>query len=74
MDLTIALLGTLISASVGSLIGALVGFYSEGHGVRSAVTYFTLRLVGFPRVTLFTGSFNEWSSHLDLPITAGNEP
>lgn len=43
VDLTIALLGTLISASVGSLIGALVGFYSEGHGIRSAASYCTMR-------------------------------
>ncbi|MEO8037548.1 MAG: ABC transporter permease [Betaproteobacteria bacterium] len=43
VDLTIALLGTLISASVGSLIGALVGFYSEGHGVRSAISYCVMR-------------------------------
>jgi len=43
VDLTIALLGTLISASVGSLLGALVGFYSEGHGIRSAVSYGAMR-------------------------------
>jgi peptide/nickel transport system permease protein len=43
VDLTIALLGTLISASIGSLLGALVGFYSEGHGIRSAVSYCAMR-------------------------------
>lgn len=43
VDLTIALLGTLISATVGSLLGALVGFYSEGHGIRSAASYCTMR-------------------------------
>lgn len=43
VDLTIAVLGTLISASVGSMIGALVGFYSEGHGVRSAISYSVMR-------------------------------
>ncbi len=43
-------------------------------GVRSAVTYFTLRLLGYERVALFTGSWAEWSSHPELPKTAGNEP
>lgn len=43
VDLTIAILGTLISATIGSLIGALVGFYSEGHGVRSVVSYSVMR-------------------------------
>jgi thiosulfate/3-mercaptopyruvate sulfurtransferase len=37
-------------------------------GVRSAVTYFTLRLLGFPDVRLYTGSWAEWSSHPELPI------
>lgn len=31
-------------------------------GVRSAVTYFTLRLLGFPDVQLYTGSWAEWSA------------
>jgi thiosulfate/3-mercaptopyruvate sulfurtransferase len=43
-------------------------------GVRSAVTYFTLRLLGYPRVTLFTGSFKEWSSHPELPVATGARP
>jgi peptide/nickel transport system permease protein len=43
VDLTIALLGTFISASVGSLLGALVGFYSDGHDIRSAVSYGAMR-------------------------------
>jgi peptide/nickel transport system permease protein len=43
VDLTIALLGTFISASVGSLLGALVGFYSDGHDIRSAVSYGLMR-------------------------------
>ena len=37
-------------------------------GVRSAVTYFTLRLLGFPDVRLYTGSWAEWSSHPELPV------
>lgn len=43
VDLTIALLGTLISAITGSLIGALVGFYSDRRGIRSAVSYSVMR-------------------------------
>jgi thiosulfate/3-mercaptopyruvate sulfurtransferase len=41
-------------------------------GVRSAVTAFTLRLIGFERVSLFTGSWNEWSAHPDAPIEVGS--
>jgi thiosulfate/3-mercaptopyruvate sulfurtransferase len=37
-------------------------------GVRSAATYFTLLLIGYPRVSLFTGSWAEWSAHHDLPV------
>ena len=37
-------------------------------GVRSAVTYFTLRLLGFPDARLYTGSWAEWSSHPELPV------
>jgi peptide/nickel transport system permease protein len=34
IDLTIAVLGTALSALVGSSIGALVGYYNSGRGVR----------------------------------------
>src|SRR5258708_7038442 len=34
IDLTIAVLGTVLSAVVGTIIGALVGFYSVGRGLR----------------------------------------
>ncbi len=37
-------------------------------GVRSAVTYFVLRLIGYEKVKLFSGSWNEWTSHPDLPV------
>ncbi|MGI8964026.1 MAG: sulfurtransferase [Thermomicrobiales bacterium] len=43
-------------------------------GVRSAVTYFTLRLIGYARVSLFTGSWAEWTSYPDLPVTTGDQP
>ncbi|MGE3799004.1 MAG: sulfurtransferase [Thermomicrobiales bacterium] len=37
-------------------------------GVRSAVTYFTLRQLGFENVSLFTGSFAEWSADPERPV------
>lgn len=43
-------------------------------GVRSAATYFTLRLIGYEDVSLFTGSWKEWSRHPELPVTTGAAP
>ncbi|HET8524255.1 MAG TPA: sulfurtransferase [Thermomicrobiales bacterium] len=43
-------------------------------GVRSAATYFTLVLLGYPHVSLYTGSWDEWSKHPDLPTTIGKKP
>ncbi|MBA2278021.1 MAG: sulfurtransferase [Chloroflexia bacterium] len=43
-------------------------------GVRSSVTFFSLHLIGYDNVGLYTGSWAEWSSHPDLPITTGNAP
>jgi thiosulfate/3-mercaptopyruvate sulfurtransferase len=43
-------------------------------GVRSAVTWFTLRMIGFPDVALFSGSWAEWSAHPELPVTTGPNP
>lgn len=43
-------------------------------GVRSSVTDFTLRLLGYEDVALFTGSWNEWVRHPELPITTGSQP
>lgn len=37
-------------------------------GVQSAVIYFTLRLLGHERVSLFSGSWAEWSAHPELPV------
>jgi thiosulfate/3-mercaptopyruvate sulfurtransferase len=41
-------------------------------GVRSAATYFTLRLIGYEHVALFTGSWKEWSSHPELPVATSD--
>lgn len=43
-------------------------------GVRSAVTWFTLGMIGFPDVALFTGSWAEWSAHPELPVVTGSQP
>jgi thiosulfate/3-mercaptopyruvate sulfurtransferase len=40
-------------------------------GVRSAVTFFTLTLLGYPHVSLYTGSWEEWSQHPELPVERG---
>lgn len=43
-------------------------------GVRSAVTFLTLRLLGFEDVALFTGSWAEWSADPARPQTTGTAP
>ncbi|HKC42962.1 MAG TPA: ABC transporter permease [Burkholderiales bacterium] len=43
IDLTIAVVGTLLSAVAGSFIGALVGYYSTGRGVRVWASYAVMR-------------------------------
>jgi thiosulfate/3-mercaptopyruvate sulfurtransferase len=43
-------------------------------GTRSAVTAFTLWLLGYPDVALFTGSWQEWTSGTPGPITTGSNP
>jgi len=37
-------------------------------GVRAAHTYFVLRLMGFPCVRVYDGSWIEWGSHPDVPV------
>ncbi|MFX1518327.1 MAG: sulfurtransferase [Promethearchaeota archaeon] len=39
-------------------------------GVRAAHSYFTLRLLGYPQLTLYDGSWEEWSNDPTLPITS----
>ncbi|HYJ13308.1 MAG TPA: sulfurtransferase [Thermomicrobiales bacterium] len=41
-------------------------------GVKSAVTFFTLHLVGYDDVALYTGSWNEWSMMPGAPIEVGD--
>ncbi|MGH2534613.1 MAG: sulfurtransferase [Thermomicrobiales bacterium] len=43
-------------------------------GVRSATTYFTLGLIGYDNIALYTGSWEEWSSHPELPTAQGRRP
>ena len=43
-------------------------------GVRSAVTFFSLRLIGYEDVGLYTGSWQEWSAHPELPVVNGTQP
>lgn len=37
-------------------------------GVRASHTYFVLRLLGYPRVRLYDGSFVEWAADPSLPV------
>jgi thiosulfate/3-mercaptopyruvate sulfurtransferase len=37
-------------------------------GTRASLIYFALRLLGYPRVRMYDGSWSEWSSSADLPI------
>ena len=41
--------------------------YCQG-AYRAAHSYLTLRLIGFPRVRTYVGSWKEWGDRLDLPI------
>ena len=41
--------------------------YCQG-GYRASHAYLTLRLLGYPRVRNYVGSWKEWGDRLDLPI------
>jgi thiosulfate/3-mercaptopyruvate sulfurtransferase len=49
--------------------------YCQG-GYRAAHSYLALRLLGYPRVRNYVGSWKEWGDRTDLPLevptTAGN--
>ena len=41
--------------------------YCQG-GYRAAHSYLALRLIGYPRVRNYIGSWKEWGDRVDLPI------
>ena len=41
---------------------------------RSAHTYLALRLIGYPNVTNYLGSWGEWGNRLDMPIEHPTKP
>jgi thiosulfate/3-mercaptopyruvate sulfurtransferase len=47
--------------------------YCQG-GYRAAHSYLALRLIGFPRVRNYIGSWKEWGDRVDLPIEHPKEP
>lgn len=47
--------------------------YCQG-GYRAAHSYLALRLIGYPRVRNYVGSWKEWGDRTDLPIEHPKEP
>lgn len=54
-------------SSIGVTPDREVVTYCQG-GYRAAHTYLALRILGFPRVRNYTGSWKEWGDREDLPI------
>src|SRR5258706_1679342 len=54
-------------AGLGVTPGHEAVAYCQG-GYRAAHTYLALRLLGFPKVRNYIGSWEEWGDRLDLPI------
>ena len=59
--------------NAGVLPGEEVITYCQG-GYRAAHTYLALRLLGFPRVRAYLGSWKEWGDRTDLPIEHPTKP
>jgi len=57
----------------GVLLDEEVITYCQG-GYRAAHTYLALRLLGFPRVRVYLGSWKEWADRTDLPIEHPTKP
>jgi thiosulfate/3-mercaptopyruvate sulfurtransferase len=47
--------------------------YCQG-GYRAAHAYVALRLLGYPRVRNYIGSWKEWGDRTDLPVEVPNQP
>ena len=47
--------------------------YCQG-GYRAAHSYLALRLLGYPRVRNYIGSWKEWGDREDLPIETPSQP
>ena len=51
----------------GVLPGKEIACHCQG-GYRSANTYLALRLLGYPKVRNYIGSWKEWGDRMDLPV------
>jgi thiosulfate/3-mercaptopyruvate sulfurtransferase len=60
-------------ASAGVTPDREVVTYCQG-GYRAAHTYLALRLLGYPKVRSYTGSWKEWGDREDLPIERTARP